>query len=212
MKIHIDTQQRIITAFLFLLEMYKLLMGSCLTLFVPQICNSTTCSLTEIIMLDSTLHRVAMGFNAYSLLMFLVFYCVELRRENWCIKYLDMDDSKSAVHLDAEIEAYPAIKSKMSSLNRQYRTITIVCTVSQLVNVAISVADIAQAWAGISSLTPLASYVILIFIKLAMSFQIAQASLQKERALSAFMKAPRTFNTIDEDHRLVLQPVALVLK
>jgi hypothetical protein len=205
MKLNVDAQQRILTAFLFLVEMYKLLMGSCLTLFVPQLCNNATCSLTEIISLDSTLHRVAMGFNAYSLLMFLVFYYVELRRENWCIHHLDMDDSKSAVYLDAEIEAYPAIKAKMGTLNRHYRTVTIICTVSQLVNVAISVADIANAWAGISSLTPLASYVILIFIKLAMSFQIAQASLQKERALSAFMKAPRTFNTIDEDHRLVVQ-------
>jgi hypothetical protein len=211
MKLKVDTQQRFLTVFLFLVEMYKLLMGSCLTLFVPQLCNTATCSLTEIIYLDSTLHRVAMGFNAYSLLMFLVFYCVELRRENWCIQYLDMDDSKSAVHLDAEIEAYPAIKSKMGALNYQYRTAVIVCTVSQIINVAISIADIAQAWAGISSLTPLASYVLIIFIKLGISFQIAQASLQKERALSAFMKAPRTYNTIDEDHRLVLQPVSLVV-
>jgi hypothetical protein len=207
MKLTVDTQQRILTAFLFLVEMYKLLMGSCLTLFVPQTCNNATCSLTEIIYLDSTLHRVAMGFNAYSLLMFMVFYGMELRRESWCIKYLDMDDSKTAVHLDSEIEAYPIIKQQMNVMNRQYRTIVVVCIVSQVVNVAISVADIAQAWAGISSLTPLASYVLLIFIKLGMSLQIAQASLQKERALSAFMKAPRTYNTIDEDHRVGFQPV-----
>jgi hypothetical protein len=207
MKLTVDTQQRILTVFLFLVEMYKLLMGSCLTLFVPQMCNNASCSLTEIIYLDSTLHRVAMGFNAYSLLMFMVFYGMELRRESWCIKYLDMDDSKTAVHLDSEIEGYPIIKQQMNAMNRQYRTIVAVCIVSQVANVAISVADIAQAWAGISSLTPLASYVLLIFIKLGMSFQIAQASLQKERALSAFMKAPRTYNTIDEDHRVVSHPI-----
>jgi hypothetical protein len=203
MKLKVDTQQRLLTAFLFLVEMYKMLMGACLTLFVPRICQGDTCSLTQIIYLDNTLHRVAMAFNAYSLLMFLIFYGVELRRENWCIQYLDMDDSKNAVHLDTEIEAYPAIKQQMHVLNRRYKTVVIVCLASQVVNIGLSVADLAQGWAGIASLTPLASYVLLMFVKLAMSFQIAQASLQKERALSAFMKTPRIFNTIDEDHRLV---------
>ncbi len=201
MKLTVDTKQRCLTGILFLVEIYKILMGTCLTLFVPRMCGTETCSLLESLQQDATLHRVAQASNAVSLILFFVYYGIELQRENWCIQYLDIDDAKSAIHLDHEIEAYPIIKQRMHTLNVRYKRIALICIVSQLVNIGVSTADIAMAWAGFSSLTPLASYTLLICMKLFVSYGIAAASLKDERALSAFMRAPKTYNTIDEDHR-----------
>lgn len=201
MKLTVDTKQRCLTGVLFLVEIYKILMGTCLTLFVPRMCGTDTCSLVQSLQQEAILHRVAQVMNAVSLVIFFVYYGIELQRENWCIKYLDIEDAKSAIHLDHEIEAYPAIKQRMHVLNARYKRIAIICIVSQLINIGVSTADIATAWVGFSSLTPLASYVLLISMKLFVSYGIAITSLSEERALSAFMRVPKTYNTIDADHR-----------
>lgn len=210
MKLTIDTKQRCLTGVLFLVEIYKILMGTCLTLFVPRMCGTDTCSLLESLQQDTTLHRIAQVSNAVSLVLFFAYYGIELQRENWCIQYLDIDDTMTAIHLDREIEAYPLIKQRMHTLNVRYKRIALVCIVSQLINIGVSTADIAVVWAGISSLTPLASYTLLIFIKLFVSYGIAVASLKDERALSAFMRTPKTYNRIDEDYRHKEEPTNAV--
>lgn len=201
MKISADTQQRFLTACLFLLEVYRITMGTCLSLFVPRLCDDNTCSLLESLEQNTALHRIAQTTNVISFLLFALYYGVELQRENWCIKYLDMDNTRTANHLDTEIEAYPVIKQQMRTLNTRYKQVVIVCVVSQVINIGVSTADIAMAWAGFSSLTPLVSYVLLICVKLYMSYGISVASMKDERALSAYMRSPRIFNTIDADHK-----------
>ena len=47
-----------------------------------------------------------------------------MKRENWCIKYLDIDDDKSSNNLDEEIEKYPKYKHEMHQLNRKYLNCT----------------------------------------------------------------------------------------
>jgi hypothetical protein len=110
-----------------------------------------------------------------------------------------MDKTKSPVNLDTEIEAYPEIKVAMHSLNKKYKTITIICGGVQLINITMSVVDIALAWAGFASVTPLLSYVMLILLKLQTSYGIAKKSLMKERALSAYIRSAKIYNTIDND-------------
>jgi hypothetical protein len=110
-----------------------------------------------------------------------------------------MDKTKSPINLDTEIEAYPEIKVAMHSLNKKYKTITIICSGVQIINITMSVADIALAWAGFASVTPLLSYVMLILLKLQTSYGIATKSLLKERALSAYIRSAKIYNTIDAD-------------
>ena len=43
-----------------------------------------------------------------------------MKRENWCIKYLDIDLTKPNNYLDDEIEAYPKYKKQMNLLNKSY--------------------------------------------------------------------------------------------
>lgn len=203
MKVSTDNKQRLITSVLFLSEIYRILMGTCLSVFVPHQCGQETCSVKyNVIDNDTILHRATLGINLVSLLIFLTLYGFELHRENWCIKHLDMDKTKSPINLDTEIEYYPEIKSTMKTLNKKYKTMTIICSASQVINISVSIADIAYAWAGFTSLTPLLSYVLLIALKLSQTYSIAEKSLRKERALSAYIKSSKIYNTIDTDFRI----------
>ncbi len=203
MRIDVDNQQRIKTGAAFVLEFYKIIMGAFLTVFVPRSCEEGVCTLTQNINDEDSLHRVALGFNAFSFLTFLAFYTVELRRENWCIKYLDIDPEKPNEFLDDEIENYPMIKKEMGDLNLLYKRVTDICLGAQTLNVCVSLADISDRWAGAATLTPLLSYILLVFMKLFSAKTMSKSAVEDERAFSAYLTGPKTYNTIDEDHRHV---------
>ena len=195
-----DTKQRLKGTSKFVLELYKILMGTFLSLFIPQKCGNEMCSLYYNAHNTNLLHTVTLVYNAICFTFFMMLYTTELKRENWCIKYLDINPEKPIENLDDEIEDYPTLKAQMKTLNTMYRLQTEVCILLQVSNTVISVLDLSNRWAGSSSLTPLISYSILVFSKLSTTHMIADASIKKERAYSAYLAGPKTFNVIDKDH------------
>lgn len=188
-------------------------MGAYLVVFVPRLCDDTVCGLSENIANDDLSHRIALGFNSLCFLLFLNLYRIELKRENWCIKYLDIDVDKAIENLDDEIEYYPEFKKQMAELNKSYKQASVACAGTALVNTGVSLFDISTHWAGSPSLTPLLSFTMLIFMKIYGSYFVAAASLTKERAFSAYMTGPKTYNAIDEDwveseYKVEHEPVA----
>jgi len=201
MKLDVDTQQRLKTAAGFVLEFYKIAMGTFLTVFVPRSCSDGACTITENIYDNGLYHQVALGFNALAFIFFLNLYRVELQRENWCIKYLDIDPDKANENLDDEIEEYPELKKQMSTLNQSYKTSTVACTALQVMNIGVSLGDIADNWAGSASMTPMLSYILLVVMKLYSAYFVSTEAIKTERAYSAYLSGPKTYNTIDKDHR-----------
>lgn len=203
MHVDQDSKQRMNAVISFGLEFYKILMGTFLTAFIPRECKEGVCSLADNIYDDELYHRVAISLNAFSFLVFLAFYYAEISRENWAIQYLDIDPEKPNNNLDEEIERYPLIKKRMAELNTKYLTTTKFCAGLQVINIGVSVGDIASHWAGAATVTPLLSSILLIFMKLYASFVVANASIKDERVFSAYLSIPKTFNTIDEDYRSI---------
>tara|TARA_Y100000287_G_C14230067_1_gene361322 strand:+ start:1852 stop:2526 length:675 start_codon:yes stop_codon:yes gene_type:complete len=203
MRVDADNKQRIKAALAFGLEFYKVLMGTFLTAFVPRVCDDSVCTVSQNIYDDELFHRIAISFNAFSFLTFLAFYYTEIRREEWCIQYLDIDPDKANENLDDEIEQYPELKEGMAKLNKSYADSTKFCGAVQLVNIGLSLGDISSHWAGGATLTPLLSYILLIFMKLSQAYNVSSIAVKDERAFSAFITGPKTYNTIDEDHRRV---------
>ena len=201
MQLDADNKQRVKAALAFGLEFYKVLMGTFLTAFVPRVCDGTVCTVSENIYDDELLHRIAISFNAFSFLTFLAFYYSEIRREEWCIKYLDIDPDKANENLDDEIEEYPEFKQAMMKLNSSYANSTKFCGAVQVANIGLSLADISSHWAGGATLTPLLSYILLIFMKLFQAYTVSSIAVKDERAFSAYLTGPKTYNTIDEDHK-----------
>ena len=83
-------------------------MGSLLILFILQKCedlldnsgssdnsynsDSAICSVSDNLnKKDDVFHDITLGFNFLCVLLFFMMYFVELRRENWCVKHLDIN-------------------------------------------------------------------------------------------------------------------------
>ena len=208
-----DTVQRLKGGLTFVLEFYKICMGTFLTVFVPHQCyeitaqgsQPTICTVSHNVYNGDDYHRRVIWFNLFSFVVFITMYYSEVKRENWCINYLDIDYTKPSDNLDDEIELYPVFKERMRQLNKRYDVLVKACSVTQLFNIAISVADVGRSWAGSASFTPMLSYILLIATKLYTTYMVATASLKKERAFSAYLKEPKTYNTIDKDHKHVVK-------
>ena len=202
MKVTADTQQRIKTVLSMCLEFYKVLMGTFLVVFVPQQCNDQICSMSENFYNGSTLNYVGNISNIVTFTSIGTLYFIEFKRENWCIEYLDIDDEKSSNNLDEEIELYPKFKQEMAVLNKKYIISIYVALCAMTINFILSGVTVYQSYAGSNSITTFLSFFMLVFIKLYSSWNVAALSIKDERANSAYMKEPKTYNTIDADYRI----------
>ena len=200
MKLDIDTKQRIITGLLFALEFYKILMGTFLIAFVPQSCGEDVCTVTENVISGDFLKISSNIFNAITFLFVLNFYRSEIQRENWCITYLDIDESKPNDNLDTQIEGYPEIKTKMAKLNNNYLRDAYLALGFLGCNFILSSVSIGYDYVGSNTATSIISFLLLVLMKLAGALNVGKESVRDEHALSSYMKTYKTYNVIDNDY------------
>ena len=132
MKIDQDFGQRIKVMGIFTLQFYKVLMGTMLSLFVPQACyeeigdgsevrsNPQICTLTQNYENSDIYHQITLSWNTLSFVCFVFCYVLELRRENWAIKFLDIDNDKPDNSLKQIIVLEPKLDKQMDKLNKIY--------------------------------------------------------------------------------------------
>lgn len=203
MKLDVDTKQRIMTWTYMMMEIYKVLMGTFLVIFVPQKCGNRICGATDNFFNGSIINSVGNISNFVTFSSIGTLYFIEMKRENWCIKYLDIDDNKSSNNLDEEIEKYPKYKHEMHQLNRKYLNCTYAALFLMVVNFIISGFTVYQSYAGPNSVTTFISFFMLVSLKLYSSWNVGALSVKYERANSAYLREPKTYNTIDEDFRIL---------
>ncbi len=206
MKLSVDSKQRVTTTCLMFLEFYKILMATFLVLFVPQKCENEVCTITENFFKRDPAHLAALISNFTTFVSVLYFYYIEMKRENWCIKYLDIDLTKPNNYLDDEIEAYPKYKKQMNQLNKSYLKSMYASSTLLVINFGISGTAIGFDYVGTNTITTMVSFFLLISSKLYSAYVTGTDSVKKERALSAYMKTAKTYNTIDEDFRITETP------
>tara|TARA_B110000467_G_C18320896_1_gene485134 strand:+ start:529 stop:1239 length:711 start_codon:yes stop_codon:yes gene_type:complete len=201
MKLTIDNKQRLMTGFLVFIELYKMLMGSFLVIFVPQKCNGLTCTASQTLFRGGLLNMTGTVCNFVTFTSIGTLYFIELKRESWSIKYLDIDHNKPINNLDHEIECYPKIKREQRSLNKKYLNALHGAILMVFINFIISGLIVILNSEGINTYTSFGSFFLLVSLKLASAFKIGLNSVQKERNLSAYMKEPITYNIIDLDYK-----------
>ncbi len=199
MKIDADTKQRLTTASIFLIELAKVSMGSFLVVFVPRECNQGDCSVIESISDLEISHLIALVINGICFLSFVILYIVEVQRENFCIEFLDIDESKSENYLDDQIESYPMIKKNMKQHNVRYRFMSIFTIIIFSLNVISSLIDISNTNTD-DTYSPLLSFILLLSQKLYSAYETSSLAIKHEKALSAYMKKPTCYNIIDNDY------------
>jgi len=88
-----DFKQGASVFILFLIEIYRALTASLLLIFVPQSCFIKPCTLSENNSFKTHLYAGSLIINYITLSIFLVLYGIEIMREIYLIKYLDVNDT-----------------------------------------------------------------------------------------------------------------------
>ena len=202
-KVNNDLKERIKVGALFIFQSYKVIMGSLLTLFVPQKCpesETNICSLQDnISKTDDTFHNVALGFNFLCVALFFSTYYVELKRENWCVEYLDINPEFPDNHLDDIIDTKPELKLQLKKHNDKYFKSILLTSSVYSVNLLLSSIVIYNNYVGIQAVTSYLSYVALILLKIYNSLSVSYDSLKNEKALSGYITEFSSFNVFDQD-------------
>jgi len=199
-----DIIQRVKVAGIFLLQIYKVTTGTMLSLFIPQSCgsdeSSRVCSLQENYENADGYHKTVFFWNAFSFLTFFTYYMIELKREEWSIKYLDIDNNKPDNSLKQIIVNEPKLDKAMDRLNLwYYRSLLFNCGVYGI-NLALSAKLVKDGYHSSSTLSCFASFSLLVLMKLYNSLEVARQSVKNDKMMSAYMSEFVSFNVLDADY------------
>ena len=213
-----DFKQRIKVGAIFLLQIYKVTTGTLLSLFVPQACSSDDyldgsynglsesdngsriCTLQENFDNADGYHKTVLYWNMFSMFTFFTYYLIELRREEWAIKYLDIDNDKPDNSLKEIIRQEPELDRRMDKLNLlYYRTLMFNCG-TYGINLGLSAKLVKDGYHSSSTLSCFISFALLVLMKLYNSLEVAQQSVKNDKMTSAYMSEFVSFNVLDEDY------------
>jgi hypothetical protein len=210
-----DIIQRIKVMGIFALQFYKVITGTMLSLFVPQACyepignsseiiqNEDTvriCTLTQNFENNNIYHKVTLYWNGISFLCFVYCYLIELKRESWAIKYLDIDYDKPDNALKEIIVKEPHLDRHMDSLNKLYYLSLCIASVIYSINVLMMINVLYQDYHSMSTISCFISFTLLVQMKLYNSLSVAYQSVKNDKMMSAFMSEFVSFNVLDKDY------------
>ena len=196
----VDIIQRFKVGGLFFLQVYKVMTGTLLALFVPQKCGDSICTIDENINDNDDFHMKVLSWNILTSVLFLGYYILELRREEWSIKYLDIDNDKSDNSLKEEIVKYKELDVKMDRMNKYYYNIVRVTIVFYIINNLLSMRLLKDKYYSSTTLSCFFSFSLLVGMKLYNSFCVAKNSVLHDKMTSAYMTEFVSYNVIDSDY------------
>ena len=171
-----------------------------LAVFVPQSCGDHVCTLTENINNEDFYHRSALGMNSLTMLLFFGYYLIELRREEWSIKYLDIDNNKPDNSLKAIIITEPKLDKQMDRLNKYYYNALLITGFFYFVNVLMTIKLLKDKYHSSSTISCFMSFSLLVMMKLYNSFSTARQSVKNDKMMSAYMSEFVSYNVLDADY------------
>ena len=194
-----DIIQRVKICGFFVLELYKITTGTLLSLFVPQKCNDHVCTITENMNNQETYHSIVIYTNYVSMLLFLSYYMVELYREEWCVRNLDVDNNYSDNHLKQVIIKLPNLNKKIDRLNLIYYNLFNLNCFIYTINLGVSIKLLKDNYHSSATISSFCSFVLLVLMKFYGSFEVSRKSIKEDKMTSSFIKEFISFNVIDKD-------------
>ena len=92
-----DFKQKVGMYLAFIMEFYRVLMGSFLLVFVPQKCGDDICGMFENVVTENPVTNTAFAGNILMFTLFLCMYYCELSRENKMINYKTILDDEEGI-------------------------------------------------------------------------------------------------------------------
>tara|TARA_B100000575_G_C23094100_1_gene630911 strand:- start:524 stop:1201 length:678 start_codon:yes stop_codon:yes gene_type:complete len=199
MKIDHDIIQRGKVGLIFILQFYRITTGTMLSLFVPQSCGDHVCTLRENYEKEDNYHKIAIYMNGFSMFVFFLFYIIELIREEWCVKYLDINNNKSDNNLRHIIEKYPKLNTQMDKINKIYYKLFIFNSIVYFANICVTIKVLNDYYYNSATLSCFTSFVLLVLMKLYSSFIVSYYSIKDDKMSSAYVNEFVSYNVMDSD-------------
>ena len=127
-------------------------------------------------------------------------YIFELKRENWSIRYLDIDNDKPDNALKEVIVKEKKLDKRMDLLNLYYYRIVKFTIFMNMVNIGLVVKILYNDYHSQSTLSCFISFSLLILMKLYNSFSVAYQSVKNDKMMSAYMSEFVSYNVLDSDY------------
>ena len=132
--------------------------------------------------------------------LFMGYYAIELYRENWAIKYLDIDNNKPDNSLKEIIKQYKHLDVKMDRINLYYYYTLNATIFSYFMNLLLMIKILKEDYHSSTTISCFMSFSLLVLMKLYNSHTVATQSVQNDKMMSAYMSEFVSFNVIDSDH------------
>ena len=191
-------RQKMNVAFTLILEMYRVLMGALLVIFVPQKCDDNICSINQNIYRDDIFSQITISFNIITLISFLFLYFIEVKRENKLITYLDVNKFNSVDNdsVGVALQKLPIIKKfKILKYDEYYYKLGYISTSSFMINTLFSSIVIYSNYLNSKTLTVYLTNVV--FMTLKISDVLSIINTKKNVFYSAYLKNKVQFNDVD---------------
>ena len=204
-----DFNQKMNVASTLVLELYRVLMGAFLMVFVPQKCGDDICSVSQNINREDGLSRLTVAFNSLTLLSFLFLYFIEVKRENKLITYLEVNKFKSLDNDSVGTALQQLDISKKDSILKYdvyYQKTGYLCTFIFGINSALSSVVIYTHYLDSKTITVYLTN--LLFMSLKVLDVYNTVNTKPNIFYSAYLKNKVQFNDVDPDKVIQTTPSA----
>lgn len=201
-----DFQQKSNVYLTLVIELYRVLVGSLLIMFVPQKCGEEVCGMTELVNSKDSVDNATLAMNIFSLCAFCGLYFVEVKRENKLISYLEVDKTlptdNDAVG-EALIQLPVAKKESILYLDGLYQKVSYVALAAFLVNSGLSGYTVFNNYLDDKTFTVYLTNVLFMAFKLKEAYDISNT--KKNVFYSAYLTQPVQFNNVDPNKIQILE-------
>lgn len=200
-----DFMQKVNVYTSFIFELYRVVMGSFLILFVPQKCGDGVCTTFENIGNSDSHYDAAFGMNIATFVMFLCMYFAEITRENKMITDLHVnvelpnDDEAVAEALEKLPEEH---KVGLLTWDKRYLRSGQVALLFFICNAGLSSTVISNNYLDNKTLTALITNILFMALKVNETYSITNTSTNV--FYSAYLSKRLQFNDADPD--MIIKP------
>jgi hypothetical protein len=184
------------------IELYKVLVSTLLILFVPQKCGDHVCSINENFVTENNLYTSGLTINFITLFSFLVFYCVEVKRENRLITYLEVNN-KNASDNESVGKALLILpkekKDNIISIDKKYQIMGGLSLILFMLNSIISGFVVYEYYLDNQTTSTYITNILFMTTKLGDIYAIANT--EQNIFYSAYLKNKLQYNDVDPDKK-----------
>lgn len=198
-----DNKQKISMYTGFIMEFYRVLMGSFLIVFVPQKCDNDICSLFENVVTTNPIANSAFSMNLLLFAIYVILYYVEIKRENKLINYLHVNPELPRDNESVGNALVNLHEDKLNNIllwDKRYQTIGRLGIVGFVINLGLSGYVIFTHYLDNKTVTVFLTNALFMGLKLNDVKTITET--EKNVFLSAYLMRKVQYNDVDPDKKI----------